>query len=148
MHQNILFLTKDKDILWYSSNIKELTSFLGYKGENCNTKVCDKSVCHHGNCTDMETCQCQEGYSGDTCNNSECNGTLCQNGGLCMGHQCSCNGTGHKGESCEIKIDFCQNVTCGPRQQCINMTLNYTCTCEDGYSGPTCEIENNFVKFQ
>ena len=138
-------------LFWYNSllaianyqMIHKIAIILGYIGENCDTKKCNESNCHNGNCTDNGECQCYSGFSGDTCKEHECNGTWCHNGGLCKDDQCECEGTGHTGKSCEIKINFCQNVTCGPRQECMNMSMNYTCICKKGFIGPRCENENS-----
>jgi hypothetical protein len=53
---------------------------------------------------------------------------------------CLCQ-PGWNGVSCEIQIDYCQNITCNNNGICRSLFLNYTCECfGTSYTGRNCEI--------
>jgi hypothetical protein len=53
---------------------------------------------------------------------------------------CLCE-PGWNGISCEIQIDYCENITCNNNGICQSLFLNYTCKCfGTSYTGRNCEI--------
>jgi hypothetical protein len=53
---------------------------------------------------------------------------------------CTCE-SGWEGNRCEIRVDYCFNVTCQNKGVCRPSLLNYTCEClGTSYSGRHCEI--------
>ena len=43
------------------------------------------------------------------------------------------------GESCHIKINYCETIPCGVGGECVNELLTYKCLCYYGYNGTNCK---------
>ncbi|CAF0991866.1 unnamed protein product [Adineta steineri] len=119
-------------------------------GMNCSSSIapCDiLNPCqNYGTCfNDNETlygytCNCTSDFSG-----SECEINTCWNNGTCIERaattfNCSCQ-SGWQGLYCEIKINYCENVTCFNSGICRSLLLDYTCEClSESFTGRHCEI--------
>ncbi|CAD5114976.1 DgyrCDS4005 [Dimorphilus gyrociliatus] len=67
----------------------------------------------------------------------------CQNGGACTGEidvPCNCK-SGFGGKFCEENIDDCVPNPCKNKGICEDKINAYKCSCVNGYTGTTCEIE-------
>ena len=110
----------------------------------------------HGKCTkytnkkSLYFCQCHQGYSGTFCNITEIchcsNDSICLSSSICVcplyqfGSQCYL-----KHETCSSSNNPCKNNgICIPNDDRINRHT-FTCLCPEGYSGTTCEINNNRI---
>ena len=102
-----------------------------------DTSVCDPP-CVNGICEES-VCLCNTGWSGETCETPVCS-PVCQNGGVCQeGNVCDCSGTGFTGNLCQTE------VTCDPEcvnGECVESGGVYTCDCDSGWTGETCETES------
>jgi len=77
----------------------------------------------------------------------------CENNGVCIGRTetneayCDCSGTGYNGSYCENDIDECStnNGGCDAHSDCTNIIGNFSCSCNEGYSGDgfTCDVSKN-----
>jgi hypothetical protein len=109
------------------------------------------------------SCECQWGFDGPNCQYDRrpcqpftCFGRgknfapenifdkYCYYLGICSNKtidqfECHCN-LGYEGTNCQLKVNFCGNVTCQNRGVCFPQFLNYTCVCMPGFSGRLCEI--------
>jgi hypothetical protein len=82
------------------------------RGKNFASENIFEKYCYYlGNCTDI-------GLDGFVCNCSH----------------------GYEGTNCQLKVNFCGNVTCQNRGVCFPQFLNFTCFCLTGFSGRLCEI--------
>mmetsp|Transcript_12978 Transcript_12978/g.19553 ORF Transcript_12978/g.19553 Transcript_12978/m.19553 type:complete len:2663 (-) Transcript_12978:33-8021(-) len=125
----------------------------GYKGDTCEISNCfsiwgdEPTVCSsHGNCTDIDTCECENGYAEAECNFNACNGLSELNSSVCSGHgscflpnTCDCDGN-FRGEDCEV--NFCNGVwgdegACSGNGVCIDYN---TCVCNSNFTGFNCSI--------
>ncbi|XP_038077196.1 fibropellin-1-like [Patiria miniata] len=141
----------------------------GYEGILCdqNTDECASAPCLHGKCVDEVNgykclcevecvngecdnglCKCNTGYEGDDCSvqidyclSSPCNRGTCIP--LLNAYRCECDEL-HTGTHCTdtiadpCSLSPCQNGECVPSSA---VTDGYTCTCDEGYYGPTCNID-------
>ena len=92
-------------------------------------------------------CSCTEKYYGEFCQlEHACFENPCQNNGTCLEventfkRNCS---SGYFGERCEIKDachfdNPCQNY--GTCQRSGNESMEYTCQCSGGFTGPQCQL--------
>ncbi|CAF1250224.1 unnamed protein product [Adineta steineri] len=119
-------------------------------GMNCSSSIapCDiLNPCqNYGTCFNNNetlygyTCNCTSDFSG-----SECEINRCWNNGTCIertatSFNCSCQ-SGWQGLHCEIKINYCENVTCFNSGICRSLILDSTCEClSESFTGRHCEI--------
>lgn len=106
--------------------------------------------CHEqATCTDTigsYNCTCNPGWegSGIDCTDIDfCASFPCKHNGTCeefsdgSSFNCICDGTGYRGDRCEIEIDECSDPDLNQcNQNCINAIggkPGYTCSCEPGY---------------
>ncbi|XP_072026359.1 uncharacterized protein [Amphiura filiformis] len=139
----------------------------GYTGRYCENGPtgCNNSPCqNNGICVpnglNGYTCTCIDGYFGTTCiYRDDCiygdaNGPInCQNGGTCSSEPntgvflicVNCN-TGYSGRYCEIGPTGCNNSPCQNNGICVPDGQNgFTCTCINGYFGPTCFYRDDCI---
>ena len=45
---------------------------------------------------------------------------------------------GFTGDDCDVNINDCEGISCGPRQVCVDGVRNFTCMCDGDYVGPDC----------
>ena len=127
----------------------------GYKGLRCRkrTNPCSPNPClNNGNCNKNETapyghifCRCEDGFQGEFCEERvpTCTPNPCLNGASCTDFGngnilCTCT-SGYMGQRCGEIRDPCIPSPCMNNGECIAHGLNYSCSCEDGYSGHNCE---------
>ena len=68
------------------------------------------------------------------------NSGACTNQAGDTGYSCECSGTGYSGALCQRDVDECaQADACGGRGQCSNNVGSYSCACESGFTGDSCE---------
>ena len=61
---------------------------------------------------------------------------------------CSCF-SGWHGKRCELRVNYCANVTCLNGGVCRSSMLGYTCACpSDSYFGPFCEVTSKNVQIR
>ncbi|XP_015599265.1 protein crumbs isoform X2 [Cephus cinctus] len=130
----------------------------GYEGSVCDIPYCIKQKCQNGARCDFlyqpPQCTCLPGYTGLYCetNIDDCapdvDGNVpCKNDGKCYDgvneYTCNCTGTGYRGSNCSIDVDECieEDVDCG-HGQCKNLPGTYHCSCDLGYCGYNCNIED------
>jgi hypothetical protein len=123
----------------------------GFTGDNCHINIddCAGVDCNNGTCADkIESfaCNCFEDYQGTFCTETinQCNSSTCLNGGTCIDGNgtfvCNCL-MGYTSTNCEQLVDNCINSSC-INGQCMNSLNNFTCDCDDNFSGRFCEICN------
>lgn len=108
------------------------TCAVGYHrdlGDNCVVdELCpeDSSLCGDtGTCSivrGVAVCVCNDGYSGDAC-------TVCAAGF-------------HDEDGACVPDEVCLDNTCSGRGTCIDTTGEVVCTCDPGFSGAFCEIDD------
>ncbi len=123
----------------------------GFMGDNCNTpcpsnrtgKDCKDVRClddcnGQGDCKDGK-CTCYGGYTGPNCipevkcpGNGNCNGH-----GDCIDGKCNCKGN-FDGDDCSI-VKCEGNGNCNNHGDCKD---DGSCTCEKGYGGSGCSLDN------
>ena len=69
------------------------------------------------------------------------------NSGRCIGSPgrvnfvCDCRGTGFTGTLCQADVDECSlQLHCNGNGRCENTLGSFTCSCNDGFSGPACSF--------
>ena len=86
-------------------------------------------------------------YEGPCCetNSDDCVGANCSEmyyNTRCVdrdnGFDCVCN-LGYTGEDCDVRIDYCVNVSCSSNGVCVNSIYGYDCSCNTGFAGVLCE---------
>ncbi|XP_043274627.1 protein crumbs isoform X2 [Venturia canescens] len=134
------------------------TCMPGYEGALCDTPFCIAKRCENGGRCDFlyeaPRCTCPPGFTDDYCetNIDDCapnaDGDVpCKNDGKCIdginSFTCNCSGTGHTGLDCSIDVDECllETTNCG-RGVCHNVPGTYSCVCDHGYCGHSCERAN------
>ena len=139
----------------------------GYRGRNCDVpfNVCEPNPCGDGVCNATHDghyfqCDCREGTRGNRCEffDNPCDDITCQNGGTCVPEfppnpdgsynsskaQCVCC-TGYYGDECEHDMDnhtLCQPNPCQNDGHCTLVQGLYECSCEPGFKGVNCELED------
>lgn len=131
-----------------------------WTGPDCENPVasaCTPNPCVNGTCVLNEQynkykCDCDDGFSGDNCEYSKtCTAATCLYGGTCTetnngGFKCDCLNL-YSGNRCE------EINRCNYGDPCVNgkcettvdgITTNYTCTCDDGWTGANCETMIDF----
>ena len=115
------------------------------------------------------SCSCPNNYTGERCDvaltpttlpcpmlTEYCPPDLCLNNGTCVVNtfnfssffECSCP-LGFTGVRCETETTPCEKNPCSGHTRephCINLGLplvEYMCVCQNGWGGPTCEVELN-----
>uniref|UniRef100_A0A4W2F136 Uncharacterized protein n=1 Tax=Bos indicus x Bos taurus TaxID=30522 RepID=A0A4W2F136_BOBOX len=71
---------------------------------------------------------------------NECASNPCGEGASCVdgenGFRCLCP----PGPRCQQDVDECASPSpCGPHGTCTNLAGSFSCTCHEGYSGPSCD---------
>ena len=105
------------------------------------------------------SCVCKDGYHGDKCDSpddddssgfaiDDCEVFSCQNGGTCIELQdgtkfCRCPPE-WGGDDCSQDVDECSQSPspCGGENYCLNLRGGYTCICQQGFTGPLCDVIN------
>jgi len=59
---------------------------------------------------------------------------------------CLCH-PGFSGDTCDVNIDDCHDVTCQHGGTCVDATLAYHCACAPGYTGNTNKLICHFLSF-
>ncbi|XP_053136581.1 protein jagged-2 isoform X1 [Hemicordylus capensis] len=113
----------------------------GWMGEECKQAVC-KQGCNliHGGCTVPGVCKCHVGWQGHFC--SDCiTYPGCTRGSCDKPWECKCE-TNWGGLLCNKDLNYCGNHhPCVNGGTCMNTEPDeYSCVCQDGYSGKNCEI--------
>lgn len=131
---------------------------LNFEGKNCETKknFCKNIKCQNGSiCVDHPDsyeCQCVNNFYGGNKCEKYCE-NKCQNGGICSKGECQCHND-FMGEYCGIrkqknvgtKNTACESKPCKNNGVCNITGMNsYSCRCQTGFRGPTCEILAGFV---
>ncbi|MGB0588689.1 MAG: lamin tail domain-containing protein [Myxococcota bacterium] len=137
--------------------------------DDCASEPCQNGA----TCEDLVDdyfCACPGGFVGKDCETDvdSCGGGVpslnpCLNGGICTDGQdtysCDCP-PGYKGTNCEINIDECVvnpdtgiiattvgsfpgPVACLNGSTCTDLSYDFECACQDGYSGKRCEIDDD-----
>ncbi|CAH4035209.1 unnamed protein product [Pieris brassicae] len=127
----------------------------GYAGDYCQIDIdeCENNQCQNGaTCKDdvaKYLCLCPNGYDGVFCEHDidECESSPCANGARCIdlpgAFECEC-GTEWAGPRCQRpKHRSCAHTPCS-HATCTDVYdassgNNYTCTCEEGWTGVHCE---------
>ncbi|XP_022113060.2 protein crumbs [Pieris rapae] len=127
----------------------------GYAGDYCQIDIdeCENNQCQNGaTCKDdvaKYLCLCPNGYDGVFCEHDidECETSPCANGARCIdlpgAFQCEC-GSEWTGPRCQRpKHRSCAHTPCA-HATCTDVYdassgNNYTCTCEEGWTGVHCE---------
>ena len=73
--------------------------------------------------------RCAESFYGGDCV------TFCQNFVSCE----ECGLAGFTGDFCQLNIDDCEDEDCSGNGRCEDGINGFTCVCEAGYTGETCE---------
>ncbi|XP_076085331.1 uncharacterized protein LOC143056132 [Mytilus galloprovincialis] len=128
--------------------------------------TCAGIICKNGGSCNAGHCSCTTGFSGDQCQNYDpCHGVSCTRGGYCLYGVCYCHPNNQweicendpchnvscmKGGYCVKGVCYCPNNNqwlpcehCLPNQcsghgKCINLQTGFSCTCDTGYTGITC----------
>ena len=82
----------------------------------------------------------------DPCSSRPCGTGVCEPSPSGTNFVCSCpDGSGYRGTRCEINIDECQETTdiCNSNGECEDSVGSFTCTCNEGFSGPRCEVSGS-----
>lgn len=45
------------------------------------------------------------------------------------------------GKDCSININECESNPCASGSTCVDGIASYSCVCQDGLTGPNCEID-------
>ncbi|KAK5578870.1 hypothetical protein RB653_008545 [Dictyostelium firmibasis] len=96
--------------------------------------ICPLDCSKHGDCI-YGTCVCNYNFQGEGCEEELClnlNNCTSPDHGSCLSGSCSCSSI-WEGKECEIRR--C-NDSCNGHGTCN--TTNYTCICEEGRMGPSC----------
>ncbi|XP_062974199.1 protein jagged-2 [Elgaria multicarinata webbii] len=113
----------------------------GWMGDECKQAVC-KQGCNlvHGGCSVPGECKCNYGWQGQFCD--ECVPYPgCAHGSCNIPWECKCE-TNWGGLLCNKDLNYCGNHhPCVNGGTCMNTEPDeYSCACQDGYSGKNCEI--------
>uniref|UniRef100_A0A3B4X5A0 Delta/notch-like EGF repeat containing n=1 Tax=Seriola lalandi dorsalis TaxID=1841481 RepID=A0A3B4X5A0_SERLL len=135
----------------------------GFTGPTCAQLVdfCALNPCAHGVCRSVGNsyrCLCVPGYHGLYCEEeyNECLSAPCQNYATCRdlinAYECVCtpqfegthmSKTNYKftlWEKCDVDINECESNPCHHGGTCIDQSNGFTCHCQPGWVGPSCEI--------
>ena len=136
---------------------KCLSSYVDQEG-TCVLITCfdyeatSNDVCSgHGNCTDFDTCQCEQGWTANNCSDAiTCNKFAPDDEGVCNGRgscqdldQCSCD-KDYYGNDCQyVPMDECSGAeSCNGNGDCLG---NNICDCFLGYEGETCSKKADVI---
>ncbi|XP_066468415.1 protein jagged-2 [Tiliqua scincoides] len=113
----------------------------GWMGTDCKQAVC-KQGCNlvHGGCSVPGECKCHYGWQGQFCD--DCVPYPgCAHGSCDNPWECKCE-TNWGGLLCNKDLNYCGNHhPCVNGGTCMNTEPDeYSCACQDGYSGKNCEI--------
>ncbi|XP_077179977.1 protein jagged-2 isoform X2 [Paroedura picta] len=113
----------------------------GWMGKDCKQAVC-KQGCNliRGGCSVPGECKCNYGWQGQFCD--ECVPYPgCAHGSCTDPWECKCE-TNWGGLLCNKDLNYCGNHhPCVNGGTCMNTEPDeYSCACQDGYSGKNCEI--------
>ena len=53
--------------------------------------------------------------------------------------RCDCTGTGFTGSFCTVNVNDCANSPCGSNGVCVDGLNQYSCMCNPGFTGTTCQ---------
>ena len=128
----------------------------GFVGPNCQWPLnnCELGLCLNGASCEQGLygsyrCACMPGFTGENCDLPipACSSNPCLNQGRCLDnqdgtHTCQCV-PGYYGDNCEFSIhpvDLCLMDVCSVDSNCTSGRDSYTCSCDEGFSGPDCSI--------
>nr|XP_027230187.1 protein jagged-1b-like [Penaeus vannamei] len=128
----------------------------GWEGPTCDrdTDECADQPCrNNGTCVDGKVdfaCTCPEGWKGRTCasTTSHCDASTCQNGGVWrrpgQGRP-SCAAAPRAGRAPRVRSPSAalRLVPCKNGATCVNTGDGFTCLCQDGWDGATCQNNIN-----
>ncbi len=99
----------------------------------------------------LVNCNCYAGKTGQTCSEStlSCDKINCGSNSRCIDTiGCLCD-HGYVGESCDIpllSLDLCDSKPCSNNSDCTSSHSGFTCTCQTGFTGTTCnQITNSYI---
>ncbi|KAJ8297576.1 hypothetical protein KUTeg_024107 [Tegillarca granosa] len=121
----------------------------GWEGEFCTKAKCSPGCnLEHGYCEKPYECRCYNGWSeADKCNKCLLDPN-CLNGHCHIPYQCICN-DGWQGKYCNIDTNYCSKYKpCLNNGTCISDdNKNFTCSCQPGYTGETCNMQLCFPRY-
>ncbi|XP_053397599.1 sushi, von Willebrand factor type A, EGF and pentraxin domain-containing protein 1-like [Mercenaria mercenaria] len=139
----------------------------GYTGDLCQTQIdhCESNPCQNeGSCENglgNFTCICPEKFGGEICDEAEdgpsywtswsqctvtCNGGVSSRTRVCsQNHTCSDQSETRLCNNVSCIVDNCQTAPCGT-SQCISSEEGFTCVCNNGFTGSTCDTHIDFCE--
>ncbi|VDH97456.1 leishmanolysin [Mytilus galloprovincialis] len=99
--------------------------------------TCAGITCKNGGSCNDGHCSCTTGFSGDQCQNYDpCHNVSCMKGGYCVKGVCYCPNNNQR-----LPCEHCLPNQCSGHGKCINLRTGFSCTCDTGYTGITCNTD-------